>query len=29
MAFLAGAKDLASCEATPHHLTLSAEDYPA
>ena len=28
MAFLAGAKDVASCEATPHHLTLSAEDYP-
>ena len=27
MAFLAGAKDVASCEATPHHLTLSAEDY--
>jgi dihydroorotase len=26
--FLAGAKDVASCEATPHHLTLSAEDYP-
>ncbi len=25
--FLAGAKDVASCEATPHHLTLSAEDY--
>ena len=23
----AGAKDVASCEATPHHLTLSAEDY--
>ncbi len=28
MAFLASAKDVASCEATPHHLTLSAEDYP-
>ena len=28
MAFLAGAKDVASCEGTPHHLTLSAEDYP-
>src|SRR3984885_6884062 len=27
MAFLATAKDVASCEATPHHLTLSAEDY--
>jgi dihydroorotase len=27
MVFLAGAKDVASCEATPHHLTLSAEDY--
>jgi dihydroorotase len=27
MDFLAGAKDVASCEATPHHLTLSAEDY--
>jgi dihydroorotase len=25
--FLAGAKDVASCEATPHHLTLSAGDY--
>ena len=25
--FLASAKDVASCEATPHHLTLSAEDY--
>jgi dihydroorotase len=25
---LEGAKDIASCEATPHHLTLSAEDYP-
>ena len=28
MEFLAGAKDVASCEATPHHLTLSTEDYP-
>src|SRR5580693_3671570 len=28
MGFLANAKDVASCEATPHHLTLSAEDYP-
>src|ERR1700733_7269744 len=28
MKFLASAKDVASCEATPHHLTLSAEDYP-
>ncbi len=28
IAFLKGAKDVASCEATPHHLTLSAEDYP-
>ncbi len=27
MEFLSGAKDVASCEATPHHLTLSAEDY--
>src|ERR1700728_3149291 len=27
MAVLATAKDVASCEATPHHLTLSAEDY--
>ena len=26
--FLAGAKDVASCEATPHHLTLAADDYP-
>jgi dihydroorotase len=25
--FLQGAKEVASCEATPHHLTLSAEDY--
>jgi dihydroorotase len=28
MELLAGAKDIASCEATPTHLTLSAEDYP-
>jgi dihydroorotase len=28
MAFLESAKDVATCEATPHHLTLSAEDYP-
>src|SRR6204780_3893614 len=28
MAFLSTAKDVASCEATPHHLTLSADDYP-
>jgi dihydroorotase len=27
--FLAGAKDVATCEATPHHLTLGAEDYPS
>jgi dihydroorotase len=26
MVFLAGAKDVASCEATPHHLTLVAPD---
>ncbi len=25
--FLAGAKDVASCEATPHHLTLTSDDY--
>ena len=25
---LAAAKDVATCEATPHHLTLSAADYP-
>jgi dihydroorotase len=25
--FLEGAKDVATCEATPHHLTLSADDY--
>ena len=28
MELLAGSKDVATCEATPHHLTLSAEDYP-
>ena len=28
MDFLATAKDVASCEATPNHLTLSADDYP-
>ena len=28
IALLQQAKDVASCEATPHHLTLSAEDYP-
>ena len=28
MACLASARDVATCEATPHHLTLSAEDYP-
>src|SRR5208337_3576118 len=28
MTLLAEAKDVASCEATPHHLTLSAENYP-
>ena len=27
MAFLAAHKDMASCEVTPHHLTLSADDY--
>ncbi len=27
IAFLAGHKDVATCEATPHHLTLSADDY--
>ncbi len=27
IALLADAKDVASCEATPHHLTLSADDY--
>jgi len=27
IAFLQSAKDVASCEATPHHLTLSSEDY--
>ena len=25
--FLEGAKDVATCEATPHHLTLTADDY--
>ncbi len=25
--FLQGAKDVATCEATPHHLTLGSEDY--
>jgi dihydroorotase len=25
--FLSGAKDVATCEATPHHLTLSSDDY--
>ena len=25
--FLEGARDIATCEATPHHLTLSADDY--
>jgi dihydroorotase len=25
--FLQGAKDVATCEATPHHLTLDVEDY--
>ncbi|MBB3949394.1 dihydroorotase [Aureimonas jatrophae] len=25
--FLAGHKEVASCEATPHHLTLTADDY--
>ena len=29
MAFLADHKDVASVEVTPHHLTLSADDYPA
>jgi dihydroorotase len=28
MELLAEAKDVATCEATPHHLTLSADDYP-
>ena len=27
IAFLQGAKDVATCEATPHHLTLCDEDY--
>lgn len=26
--FLADHKDVATCEATPHHLTLSVDDYP-
>lgn len=26
---LAAARDVATCEATPHHLTLSADDYPS
>ena len=26
--FLKNHKDIASCEVTPHHLTLSADDYP-
>ena len=29
IAFLEGHKDVATCEATPHHLTLSADDYAA
>ncbi len=29
MAFLADHKDVASVEVTPHHLTLSADDYPS
>ena len=28
MDLLAAARDVATCEATPHHLTLSADDYP-
>ncbi len=28
MELLVQAKDVATCEATPHHLTLSADDYP-
>jgi len=28
IAFLEGAKDVATCEATPHHLSLSSDDYP-
>jgi dihydroorotase len=28
MEFLSAHKDVASCEVTPHHLTLSADDYP-
>ncbi len=27
IAFLRGHKDVATCEATPHHLTLAADDY--
>ncbi|RUM96397.1 dihydroorotase [Pseudaminobacter arsenicus] len=27
IAFLEGHKDVASCEATPHHLTMTADDY--
>ncbi|MGB3390624.1 MAG: dihydroorotase [Pseudaminobacter sp.] len=27
IAFLEGHKDVASCEATPHHLTMAADDY--
>jgi dihydroorotase len=27
IAFLQGAKDVSTCEATPHHLTLSSDDY--
>jgi dihydroorotase len=27
IAFLEGHKDVATCEATPHHLTLSSDDY--
>jgi len=27
IAFLEGQKDVATCEATPHHLTMSADDY--
>ena len=27
IAYLAAHKDIATCEATPHHLTLSADDY--
>ena len=28
IAFLEAHKDVATCEATPHHLTLTADDYP-